>query len=59
MSVLLKECMNCGGRVEHYLEDNQVVVECRGDCQDYQIMRCNLDTYDSDVVAELLSYENL
>lgn len=57
MSIKLNECMSCGGRIEHYIENNQVVVECRGDCQDYQMMRCNLDIYDPDVVADLLSYK--
>lgn len=57
MSIKLNECMSCGGRIKHYIENNQVVVECRGDCSDYQMMRCNLDIYDPDVVADLLSYK--
>lgn len=52
--VRLKKCMACGGKIEHYLEEDQVVVECRGECPDYQMMRCNLDTYDPEIVKELL-----
>lgn len=56
--VKIKECMACGGRVEHYLDQGQLVVECRGKCVNYQMIRCDPGIYDQDTVNELLSYEN-